>query len=144
MDSGPPLHIGRPRREVDEELLERLQGALVDCSDVAFAYLPEVYVPGQQSRPELVLFVWLVPQAVLSVRSALNAVSARVAAALPDGEYMDVVILNSAPDLLTAVEAADCLVVERDPEERRRALEAARSGAHEPEIVRRPWWWPFG
>ena len=144
MDAEPSLQISRPRRPVDPELLERLRDALEGCQDVAFAYLPEVYVPGQQPRPEVVLFVWLRPPAVRSVRAALNLVSARVADALPDGDYMDVVILNSAPDLLVAVEGADCLVLERDAEERRQALEAARSGDHPPEVSRRPWWWPFG
>jgi hypothetical protein len=144
MDAEPSLEIRRPERPADPELLEHLRGALEGCPDVAFAYLPEVYVPGQQPRPEVVLFVWLRRHAVRSVRAALNAVSARIAEALPDGDYMDVVILNSAPDLLVAVEAADCLVVERDPEERRQALEAARSSDHAPEAPTRPWWWPFG
>ena len=144
MDAGPPLEIRPPRLPPDPDLLESLRGALQDCRDVAFAYLPEVYVPGQQPHPELVLFVWLRRHAVRSVRAALNAVSARVARALPDGEYMDVVILNSAPDLLAAVEDAHCLLVELDADERRHALEAARSVDHAPEAPARPWWWPFG
>ena len=79
-----------------------------------------------------------------SLRSALNLVSEVVAGALPQGEFVDVVILNSAPELLGQVEAAGCLLVEPDPEERSRALTASLGGDSDPEeppAARR--WWPF-
>jgi hypothetical protein len=59
------------------------------------------------------------------LRFALNLVSEAVARSLPDGNYLDVVVLNSAPELLDQVERARSLLVENDPEERARASSAA-------------------
>ena len=70
------------------------------------------------------LFVWLVPAAMRSLRAALNLVSDSVAKALPRDLFLDVVILNSAPELLPDVERVGCLFVEPKPEERRQALAA--------------------
>ena len=144
-DATGKFRIGTPREPLDDGVMKRVQDGLQQCPDVAFAHLPEVMVPGRQERPGLVLFVWLVPGALRSLRSALNLVSEVVARALPEERYLDVVILNSAPELLEAVERAQCLVVERDPEERQRALNAAAGSAGDfggPR--RRRWWWPFG
>ncbi len=116
------MRIGRPGRPLGEELEASLRRHLGALPDVAFAHLPEVLVPGRQDEPQLVLFVWLGAGALRSLRAALNQVCDVVARVLPGGQYLDVVILNSAPELLAAVEAADCLLLERDPEERRRAL----------------------
>jgi hypothetical protein len=66
-----------------------------------------------------------------------------VARSLPEGQYLDVVVLNSAPELLEAVERAGCLLVERDPAERVRAL-AAVSGEAQPEPATKRPWWRFG
>ena len=67
-----------------------------------------------------------------------------VADALPKSCFLDVLILNSAPELLDRIESVDALFIERDPSERRRALAAAAPGgpALEPLPARR-WWWPF-
>ena len=138
------LRIGPPQNPLEEEILGKLRDGLGACPDVAFAHLVQAQVGGRQERPELVLFAWLVPAAMRSLRSALNLVSEVVAGALPEDRFVDVVILNSAPELLLDVESADCLLVERDTEERRRALIAAESGITElgpPRQTR--WWWPF-
>jgi hypothetical protein len=137
------LRIDTRQVEIDPDLLLELEQELGDCPDLAFAHLPQVFVPGRQQRPELVLFVWFVPQALRSLRSALDLVSEAVARVLPKDDYLDVVVLNSAPELLKDVEKAGCLLVERDPAERQRALAAAvgeNASAIEP---KRPWWWPF-
>jgi hypothetical protein len=103
-----------------------------------------VYVEGRQPAPELVLFVWLEPAALRSLRSALNLVSEAVARVLPREQYLDVVVLNSAPELLQAVEETGTIVVERNPSERGRALAAASERTGEEAISRpRRWWWPF-
>jgi hypothetical protein len=126
---------------LDPQLEQRLREELAGCPDLAFAHLPQVLVRGQQDHPELVLFVWLRPTALRSLRFALNLVSEAVAHVLPDGDYLDVVVLNSAPELLDPVERARSLLVENDPEERARALSAAASREDgEPDSVRRPWW----
>lgn len=67
-----------------------------------------------------------------SMRAALNLVADAVAKALPRDQFLDVVILNSAPELLAQIERVDCLFVEVDPEERRRALEAGDSESANP------------
>lgn len=138
------LHLGRPTKKLDDEVMKNLREGLTACPDLAFAHLVEAQVRGRQERPELVLFAWLVSEAVGSVRSALNLISEAVARALPEDRFVDVVILNSAPELLLDVERVGCLLVERDPEERREALRAAESGELEtepPSTAR--WWWPF-
>jgi hypothetical protein len=90
------------------------------------------------------LFVWLQPAAMRSLRMSLNLVSEIVADVLPEAVHLDVLILNSAPELLDRVESAGCLLVERDPDERRRALEAAAAPVGGAGVAgrRRPWW-PF-
>lgn len=119
------LRITPPEDPLDPEIREKLRAALAECPDVAFAHLPQVEVVGREEPPVLALFVWLVPAAMRSLRSALNLVSGIVARELPSDRFLDVVILNSAPELLLNVENADCLLVERDAGERRRALQAA-------------------
>lgn len=143
MDGGPEIIIERPEVGLDDEVENRLRVELASCPDVAFAHLPQVTVAGHQEEPRLSLFVWLVPVAVGSLRSALNLVSEAVARALPESVFLDVLILNSVPELLMSVEAAGCLVVERDAEERRRACDAAgRAQDMEPLTPRRRFW-PF-
>jgi len=143
VDYDEEITIGH-RADMAPELLSALEREIGRCPDVAFAHLPDVFVPGRQDRPEPVLFVWLNPGALRSLRSALDLVSVAVSKAMPEKEYLDVVVLNSAPELLERVEGADCLLVERDPKERWRALEAVKNPSAEPIEPSSPWWWPFG
>lgn len=110
-----------------DEIERQLAGELERCPDVAFAYLCRVTVGDTGSTAQPSLFVWLVPGAVASVRQALNLVSEAVARSLPEDRFVDVLILNSAPDLLTPVERATRPLVVRDAGERQRALAAAAS-----------------
>ena len=119
------LVISPPEQPLDPQVKDRLAQELARCPDLAFAHLPQVMVPARQEAPSLVLFVWLQAPALRSLRFALNLVSEAVARSLPDGNYLDVVVLNSAPELLDQVERARSLLVENDPEERARALAAA-------------------
>ena len=119
------LVISPPEQPLDPQVKDRLAQELSRCPDLAFAHLPQVMVPARQEAPSLVLFVWLQAPALRSLRFALNLVSEAVARSLPDGNYLDVVVLNSAPELLDQVERARSLLVENDPEERARALAAA-------------------
>ena len=119
------LRISPPARPLDPRVKTRLAEELARCPDLAFAHLPQVMVPARQDAPSLVLFVWLRAPALRSLRFALNLVTEGVARALPDGEFLDVVVLNSAPELLEPIERARSLLVENDPEERARALAAA-------------------
>jgi hypothetical protein len=139
------ITIRRPETPLDDVVSQKLRQGLESCPDVAFAHLCEVEVVGGDHRSAMTLFVWLVPAALRSLRMALNLVSEVIAEALPEDRFIDLAILNSAPDLLQDVERADCLFVICDAEERRRALTAAADpdpGADdEPETSRR-WWWP--
>jgi hypothetical protein len=117
--------IEPPEVGLDDEVRARLRAEFGSCPDVAFAHLTQVTVVGRQPESQLSLWVWLVPEAVGSLRAALNLVSEAVARALPRDLFVDVLILNSVPELLASVEAANCLLVERDAEERRRACAAA-------------------
>lgn len=119
------ITIEAPDVGLEDEVEARLRAELESCPDIAFAHLAEVTVAIRQTEPQLSLFVWLVPAAVGSLLPALNLVSEAVARALPEHLFVDVLILNSAPELLRPVEAAGCLLVERDAEERRRACAAA-------------------
>jgi len=78
-----------------------------------------------------VLFVWLVPAALGSLRNAFNLVCNTVGHALPATVFLDVVVLNSAPELLGPLERARTLFVERDAGERAAALRAAAAEAGE-------------
>jgi len=142
-DFGPGgIEFRVPERGLDEEVMERLRTDLGQCPDVAFAHLVESRAPGHD--PALTLFVWIEPQAMGSLRSALNLISRIAGAALPRDRFVDVVILNSAPELLGDVEAAGCLLVERDPGERQRAMESARAAAEALPEEAAGGWWPFG
>ena len=123
------LFFSPPRQPLDEESTENLKTSLFACPDVAFAHLVDVLVEGGDAPPSLSLFVWLVPAAVRSLRGSLNLLSETVAGAIPRDRCLDVLILNSAPELLEDVERAGCLFVERDSGERRRALEVVAGPA---------------
>jgi len=118
------IRITPPRQPLEDEVLKKLRDGLERCADLAFAHLVDVDVPETGDEPGLVLFVWLDPAAMRSLRPALNLVSDTVAKALPEDRFLDVVILNSAPELLSDVERAGCLFVEPHPNERQRALAA--------------------
>jgi len=132
-------------RRPAEKVLEGLRSSLAACRDVAFAHLVEVIVPEHSRHPDPTLFIWLLPEGVRSLRSSLNLVSAAVARSLPEDLYLDVLILNSAPELLTAVEAADEPFLVRDAHERECALAAMAAPADLAEPERPPsprrWWW---
>ncbi len=140
--SASDIVVKKVQKPWPDAVVRSLVQALSAAPDVAFAHLVDAGVPGQ-GEIHTALFVWLHPGALRSLRRVLNQVSAVVSGALPDGTAVDVIILNSAPELLEQVEAAGGLIVESDPAERRRALEAA---AAEPAVGERedgPWWWPF-
>jgi hypothetical protein len=119
------LHISRPERPLEPHVNARLAEELARCPDLAFAHLPQVLVPARQDLPSLVLFVWLRASALRSLRFALNLVTEAVARALPEGVFLDVVVLNSAPELLADVERARSLLVENDADESIRAVASA-------------------
>ena len=128
----------------DAATLDALRRGLAACPDVAFAHLADVRVQDLQSTPEPALLVWLAPAALGSIRPALNLVSDEVAKVLPRGRFLDVVILNSAPELLDRLEAVGRLVVDNDPDERQRARMSSQDLAgYQPLPPRRRWWWPF-
>jgi hypothetical protein len=137
------IRISRPREEFEARVLDDLRQRLTANPDVAFVHLVDVEVEGVAEPPCPTLFVWLVPQAVGSLRLALNVLTEAVAAVIPNDRFLDVLILNSAPELLLEVERTGCLLIERDPEERRRAVDAASlSGGPQPRPPKRGWW-PF-
>lgn len=130
----PEILIGPVQEELPKEVEDRLRTELEACPDIAFAHLCLVSVPVHQPAPQLSLFVWLVPEAVGSLRAALNLVSEAVARALPEDLFLDVLILNSAPELLSQVEERCRVFVERDAGERKRAMEAARGAVRADEF----------
>ena len=118
------LRITPPGTPLADDAEAALREGLNACSDLAFAHLVDVEVAQSGEGPSMVLFAWLEPAAMRSMRAALNLLSDTVAKALPRERFLDIVILNSAPELLPEVERTGCLFVEPDPEERRRALSA--------------------
>ena len=127
MNESTEIRITPPGLPLEDEVLEKLRIGLDGCADLAFAHLVDVDVPERHEEPGLVLFVWLVPAAMRYLRAALDLVSDIVAKALPENRFLDVVILNSAPELLADVERAGCLLVEPNPDERQRALAAVNT-----------------
>lgn len=142
--SSDDLRLSPPGQPLGSEVEERLREVLTACPDLAFAHLVDVEVTEEPGSASPALFVWLRPESMFSIRAALNLVSEGVARALPPDRYLDVVILNSAPELLVSVEAVGTLVADNDPEERTRAREAAIDlEGYTPLPPRRRWWWPF-
>lgn len=121
------LRITPPGQPLGNEVEKKLREGLEACPDLAFAHLVDVNVPEQGEGPGMVLFVWLDPVAMKSMRAALNLVSETVAKALPEDRFLDVVILNSAPELLLDIERAGCLLAAPHPNERKLALAALDS-----------------
>ena len=76
------LHISPLARPLADEVEDRLRKGLETCPDIAFAHLVDVEVPDRGEGPGTVLFVWLVPPAMKSLRAALNLVSDTVAKAV--------------------------------------------------------------
>ena len=124
MDPDLQFRISAPGNPLGDEVEGALHEGLEACPDVAFAHLVDVEVLESGEGPTMVLFVWIEKAAMKSIRAALNLVSDTVAKALPRDRFVDVVIINSAPELLPEVERAGCLFVEPNPEERERVLKA--------------------
>ena len=118
------IRLSRPAHPLADDVLDALRQGLEQCADLAFAHLVDVDVLEREEGPSPALFVWLTPAAMKSLRQALNLVSEIVSEALPSDRFLDVLILNSAPELLPDLERVGCLFVERDPDERGRALAA--------------------
>jgi len=142
--SSPELTIRTPATPLPEDVEAELARQLAGCRDLAFAYLTDVHVAGH-GGPTPTLFVWVGAAAMGSLRAALNLVCRTVGRTLPGELFLDVVILNSAPELLDQVERNGRLLVERDAAEHRLALAAASApdvaSESDPAV---PWWWPFG
>jgi len=143
-DPASELHFGPPTPSLDPTVLDKLTRGLATCQDVAFVYLANVLVPSQQEAASQVLFVWLTRNALGSVRFALARVSQVVATCLPEGEFVDVVILNTDPELLEQVAAVGVVVVENSAEEHTQALTATTQPSADPAEPPQRWWWPFG
>lgn len=142
--SSDDLRLLPPGEPLGPEIEERLGEILAACPDLAFAHLADVEVTEEPGSVSPALFVWLRPESMYSIRAALNLVSEGVARALPADRYLDVVILNSAPELLASVEGVGTLVADNDPEERSRARAAALDlEGYTPLPPRRRWWWSF-
>ncbi len=120
------VQISKASVGLSDDVFKALKRGLRECLDVSFAYLPQVEVPEAAGEANLVLFVWLRAEAMGSMRSALDLISQITAGALPTGDFVDVAILNSVPELLVAIDDADCLVVDNQPEVRQRVLADAR------------------
>ncbi len=127
MASDHQLRITPPRQPLGDQVSKKLHEGLEACPDLAFAYLVDVDVHERDEGPGMVLFVWLVPAAMRSMRAALNLISEAVAMALPGDRFVDVVILNSAPELLPEIDRVGSPLVVPYPDERNRALAAAAS-----------------
>lgn len=125
MAASEEIRLSPPAEPFDDEVLAKLRSSLDNCADLAFAHLVDVEIFDRDEKPGPTLFVWIVPAAMRSLRAALNLVSEAVANALPEDKFLDVVILNSAPELLPEVERVGCLFIEKDRDERHRALSAA-------------------
>lgn len=141
-----PVVIRSPGNALEDAVTEELKRRLAVCPDVAFAYLAQVVVGDASTQGDLCLFVWLRADALSSVRSALNLVSEAVARALPPEAYVDVVILNSAPELLAEIQNSGELIVVVDAEEHQLALDATSSSSTAviEEKPASPWWsWFF-
>lgn len=121
------MKITAAGEELGPESRGKLRDGLRAYADLAFAHLNHVVV---EEAPEgnLVLFAWLRRGGLRWMRLSLNRISEIVAESIPAGRFIDVVILNSAPELLEEIEAAGGLLVENDPEERARVLESLGSG----------------
>jgi hypothetical protein len=140
------IEIEKLVAQLPAEVEEQLRKELRQRQDVAFAHLTQALVPGHQNVPTPMLSVWLNREAMRSVRLSLKLVSNVVARALPKDVFVDVIILNSAPELLEQVEKVGLLLVENDSEERQSALRALSNLAEEvpaPVEPTRRWWWPF-
>jgi hypothetical protein len=138
------VRFSPPGRPLDDDSAKSLRSALTACPDVAFAHLVDVQVEGVQEQPQLSLFVWLEPDSLKSLRGSLNLVCETVAGAIPGDRCVDVLILNSAPELLADVEMAGCLFVERDAEQRKQATGAAMESADgDRGRSDSTSWWPF-
>ena len=120
------MKISRAGDELSRESREKLREALSGYADLAFAHLDHVVVE-EAPGGNLVLFAWLRRGGLRWMRPSLKRVSELVARSIPSGSFIDVVILNSAPELLEEIEAVGGLLVENDPEERRRVLESLDS-----------------
>lgn len=136
------LRISSCATPLAAETQNRMIAALERCPDLAFAYLADVEVEGQGPATRT-LFAWLEAPALGSVRRALDLVARAVAESIDRDQFVDVVILNSAPELLAPVARSGLCLTAPNPDEWRRSLQAAETpseGAAEDVAGSVPWW----
>ena len=116
------MEIEAAGQHLDLEHREKLINNLVSFKDLAFAHLNHVRME-KGDEGNLVLFLWLKRGGLRWMRASLNHASELVARSIPRGTFIDVVILNSAPELLADIESAGGLLIEKDRNEHEKVLE---------------------
>ncbi len=100
-----------------EEFTESIAEIIRDIEEIAFALLPEMYIPGQMSKPSLVLVI-VTDADGPDLTNILNKLHGCITSTVPENSYLDVLPLKPGIDdeLLNAAILTGCLVEINDQE----------------------------
>jgi hypothetical protein len=104
------MMIGAPAVPMPEERSAAIGRLVATVPEIVEAHLPQCYIPGQTSKSAQILF--LVFARAISP-AALQTIGAGLPAIVPAGEFLDILPITLASDLLETVRGTDCPVYAR-------------------------------
>ena len=105
------VSIGVPSDPPTEKFTEDIAAIIRDIEEIAFAFLPEMYIPGQMTEPSLVLLI--VTDAEDSMlHDIIGRLFDGMSGVVPEDSYLDVLPIkpDSDSELLRAAIKTGCLI----------------------------------
>ncbi len=101
--------IGVPADPIPESVTENIAAVIREIPDIAFAFLPEMYIPGQMedAGPVLILVTALDGK---QLDNTMNKLRIGINDIIPDGIALDMLPVPPDSELLPAVFETGCLV----------------------------------
>lgn len=124
--AGATVLIGAPAHPMSESRLSALRGVFSGIADVAFVYIPNIYIKGQIDPPRQVLYLVFHEVARTRVKLLMKMTMRAIQDVLPTGEYIDAIPAFIDHEWLADVMATQCLLVINDRNVHDRCLKQAR------------------
>jgi len=114
---GTKVYIGAPAHPMPKEREKRLAEGISKIEGIAFAYIPQMYIPGQMDESAQVLCIVISKYYIGSIDELMRKVQEVIASVLPSGEYIDVMPLLQDSELIPVIIDTGCCLVVNSPAE---------------------------
>ena len=103
------VSIGVPDEPLPEKITEKIAEAIRDFHDIAFAFLPEMFIPGQMENPAPVLVI-VTKQKGPKLEKLLATLRNRINGIMPDDMELDLLPIPPEHELVMPTIETGCLV----------------------------------